>query len=113
MICFDWFLCTLASSPPPLPPSLQHHKYFSSGRLTAAGPALDLADVGREDEGVYVCVADNQVSRPVTESIALNVLCESPNTTRKFKMIFLCLGSFAFMQPHNQWKKNIFPDGVR
>ena len=59
-----------------LPPSLQHRKYFSSGRLTAAGPALDLADVGREDEGVYVCVADNQVSRPVTESIALNVLCE-------------------------------------
>ena len=57
-------------------PSLQHHKYFSSGRLTAAGPALALADIGREDEGVYVCVADNQVSRPVTDSIALNVLCE-------------------------------------
>ena len=55
---------------------MQHHKYFSSGRLTAAGPALDLADIGREDEGVYVCVADNQVSRPVTDSIALNVLCE-------------------------------------
>ena len=60
---------------------MQHHKYFSSGRLTAAGPALDLADVGREDEGVYVCVADNQVSRPVTESIALNVLCELPYYT--------------------------------
>ena len=67
---------------------MQHHKYFSSGRLTAAGPALDLADVGREDEGVYVCVADNQVSRPVTESIALNVLCESSNTTMEFYMIF-------------------------
>ena len=88
---------------------MQHHKYFSSGRLTAAGPALDLADVGREDEGVYVCVADNQVSRPVTESIALNVLCELPDTSRQFYfMIFClcgCLGSFALMQPHKYRKK--------
>ena len=70
--------CKLASSHPLFGPrpSLQHHKYFSSGRLTAGGPALDLADIGRDDEGVYICVADNQVSRPVTQSIALNVLCK-------------------------------------
>ena len=57
-------------------PFLQHHKYFSSGRLTESGPALLLADIGRADEGTYVCVADNKVSRPVNAKITLNVLCE-------------------------------------
>ena len=66
---------------------MQHHKYFSSGRLTAAGPALDLADIGREDEGVYICVADNQLSRPVTESIALNVLCEHSGTNLYYEVV--------------------------
>ena len=67
--------CIASGRPPPaIHWERQHHKYFSGGRLTAAGPALDLVDIGREDEGIYVCVADNLIFRPVTDSIALNVL---------------------------------------
>ena len=54
----------------------QHRKYFSSGRLQERGAALELADIAREDEGVYICVADNSVSDPVTAKIVLNVLCK-------------------------------------
>ena len=69
--------CIASGRPPPaIHWERQHHKYFSGGRLTAAGPALDLVDIGRgrEDDGIYICVADNLIFRPVTDSIALNVL---------------------------------------
>lgn len=52
----------------------EHRKYFSSGRLTERGATLSLTDIGRSDEGTYICVADNQVSQPVTAQILLNVL---------------------------------------
>lgn len=57
--------------------SFQHRKYFSSGRLTERGETLSLSSVSRRDEGVYVCVADNNVGdMPVRREIDLNVLCE-------------------------------------
>lgn len=45
--------------------------------MVEKGEALVLTDIGRGDEGVYVCVADNNVGeQPVRAQIVLDVLCE-------------------------------------
>lgn len=63
----------------------QHHEYFSNHRLIEVGPVLTLRDVGRNDEGTYICVADSKAGmKPVTHNIVLDVLCELHTSTDTF-----------------------------
>jgi len=58
-------------------PTIQWNKpgrLLPNGAETLEGPVLNFNSVGRQEVGVYECVADNGISPPVTATIDLRVL---------------------------------------
>jgi len=55
--------------------SLQNN-LLPSGEQSVEGYSITIEQATRHQAGIYQCVARNGVGEPVTESIALHVLCK-------------------------------------
>lgn len=75
--------CDASGNPPPEVSWQKRNDVLSQLNHRIVGSALELYDINRKHDGVYVCVAENGVGEPAVEKITLQVLYAPEITVEK------------------------------